>query len=78
MTNVRRTLGLAMALLLAAALPGLAQEEKKKPLSEADLVKLAKGEHLKLRFGILLHPGDVKEGKVAEHYKTFVDLKKKN
>jgi hypothetical protein len=45
---------------------------------KTDLVKLAKGEHLKLRFGILLHPGDVKEGKVAEHYKTFVDLKKKN
>jgi hypothetical protein len=44
MTNVRRTLGLAMALLLAAALPGLAQEEKKKPLSEADLVKLAKSD----------------------------------
>jgi hypothetical protein len=43
---------------------------------KADLVKLAKGEHLKLRFGILLHPGDVKEGKVAQRYKEFVDLKK--
>jgi hypothetical protein len=45
---------------------------------KTDLVKLAKGDHLKLRFGVLLHPGDVKEGKVAEHYKTFVDLKKTN
>ena len=43
---------------------------------KTDLVKLAKGEHLKLRFGILLHPGDVKEGKVAQRYKEFVDLKK--
>jgi methane monooxygenase PmoA-like len=40
-----------------------------------DLVKVAKGEHLKLRFGILLHPGDAKEGKVAESYDRFVKLK---
>jgi hypothetical protein len=33
MTNVRRTLGLAAVLLLAAALPGLAQEDK--PLATA-------------------------------------------
>ncbi|HZT80382.1 MAG TPA: PmoA family protein [Gemmataceae bacterium] len=42
---------------------------------KTDLVKLAKGEHLKLRYGILLHPGDAKEGKVAEHYARFVKLK---
>jgi hypothetical protein len=42
---------------------------------QTDLVKLAKGEHLKLRYGVLLHNGDVKEGKVAEYYKRFVDLK---
>lgn len=41
-----------------------------------DLVKLAKGEHLKLRYGILLHDGKVKDGKVAEAYETFVKLKK--
>jgi hypothetical protein len=42
-----------------------------------DLVKLAKGEHLLLRYGILLHKGDAKEGKVAEMYEQFVKLKGK-
>jgi hypothetical protein len=41
-----------------------------------DLVKLAKGEHLSLRYGLLLHPGDAKEGKVSEFYDRFVKLKK--
>jgi hypothetical protein len=41
-----------------------------------ELVKLAKGDHLKLRYGIFLHLGDVKEGKVAEYYDRFVALKK--
>ncbi len=37
-----------------------------------DLVKLAKGDHLKLlRYGILLHSGDTKEGKVAEAFEAF-------
>jgi hypothetical protein len=40
-----------------------------------DLVKLAKGEHLKLRYGVLLHSGDAKSGKVAEYYQQFVRLK---
>jgi hypothetical protein len=40
-----------------------------------DLVKLAKGEHLKLRYGLLVHPGDAKEGKVAEWFERFVKLK---
>jgi hypothetical protein len=43
---------------------------------KTDLVKLAKGEHLKLRYGILLHDGDVKEGKTAECYEQFVGLRK--
>jgi hypothetical protein len=43
---------------------------------KTELVKLAKGEHLKLRYGLLLHMGDAKEGKVAEHYAQFVKLKK--
>ena len=42
---------------------------------KTDLVKLPKGEHLKLRYGILVHPGDVQEGKVAEAFKKFVKLK---
>lgn len=41
-----------------------------------DLVKLTKGGHLKLRYGLLIHPGDAKEGRVAEYYRQFVDLKK--
>jgi hypothetical protein len=40
-----------------------------------DLVKLAKGDHLKLRYGLLLHSGDAHEGKVAEIYERFVKLK---
>jgi hypothetical protein len=36
-----------------------------------DLVRLAKGEHLKLRYGLLIHTGDAKEGKVAEYYAEF-------
>jgi hypothetical protein len=43
-----------------------------------ELVRLDKGEHLKLRYGVLLHRGDVKEGKVAEHYEQFVKLRAKN
>jgi hypothetical protein len=37
-----------------------------------DLARLPRGEHLKLRYGILIHPGDAVEGKVAEHYQQFV------
>jgi hypothetical protein len=40
-----------------------------------DLVRLAKGEHLKLRYGLLVHPGDARQGKVAEFYERFVKLK---
>ena len=38
---------------------------------KSDLVKLAKGEHLKLRYGIYVHPGDAKEGQVAEQFEKF-------
>jgi hypothetical protein len=40
-----------------------------------ELVKLAKGAHLKFRYGLYLHGGDTKEGKVAQAYKRFVKLK---
>ena len=39
-----------------------------------DRFRLAKGEHLKLRYGLLLHAGDVKDGKVAEYYDRFLKL----
>ena len=39
-----------------------------------DLVKLKRGEHLRLRYGLLLHPGDAKEGQVKENYQRFVKL----
>ncbi len=42
---------------------------------QTDLVRLAKGEHLKLRYGILVHVGDVKEGKVEEAFEKFVNLR---
>lgn len=38
---------------------------------KTDLVKIAKGEHLKLRYGMLLHAGDTESAKVAERYKAF-------
>jgi hypothetical protein len=41
-----------------------------------DLFQIPKGEHLKLRYGILIHPGDAKEGKVADFYQKFVKLRK--
>ncbi len=41
----------------------------------SDLVHLAKGQHLKLRYGLLLHPGDAHTGQVAEYFQKFVKLK---
>ena len=41
-----------------------------------DLVKLPKGEHLKLRYGLFLHAGDAREGRVNEYFAKFVSLKK--
>jgi len=38
---------------------------------QTELVKLAKGEILKLRYGIYLHDGDVKDGQVAEAFALF-------
>ena len=39
-----------------------------------DLVRLDKGAHLKLRYGLLIHPGDAREGKVAEYFERFAKL----
>ena len=40
---------------------------------QTELVKLAKGDHLKLRYGILVHRGDAKESKVADIFKKFAE-----
>lgn len=45
--------------------------------AEKPLVHLAKGEHLELRYGILLHEGDATAGQVAENYLRFVKLRDK-
>lgn len=42
-----------------------------------DVVRLEKGQRLPLRFGIVLHDGDVTSGKVAEVYNRFVSLRDK-
>lgn len=41
---------------------------------KTDLLKLNKGDHLSLRYAILVHPGDAQEGKVAQHYAEFCKL----
>jgi hypothetical protein len=40
-----------------------------------DRVHLEKGAHLKLRYGIFVHLGDVQEGQVAEAYELFKKMK---
>ena len=42
-----------------------------------DLVKLAKGEHLKLRYGVVMHDGDAAAGGVPQVFQRFVDLRGK-
>ena len=37
--------------------------------------RILQGEHLKLRYGLFLHTGDVKEGRVAEYFERFVKLR---
>jgi hypothetical protein len=45
--------------------------------AEKKLVHLDKGEHLSLRYGVLLHDGDATAGQVAELYQRFVKLREK-
>jgi hypothetical protein len=44
-------------------------------VGKTDLVKLARGEHLILRYGIYAHDGNVKDGKLAEAFAQFVELR---
>src|SRR5262249_17849492 len=57
--------------LLAAHPFGRAKSGFSAMKERTDLVKLARGQHLTLRYGVLLHTGDAKEGKVAEHFAEF-------
>ena len=43
-----------------------------------ELVRLQKGEHLQLRYGMLLHTGDAVSGEVAANYQRFVKLRGKD
>jgi hypothetical protein len=42
-----------------------------------DLVQIPNGGHLRFRYGLFLHRGDVREGKVGEYYQRFVQLREK-
>lgn len=42
---------------------------------KTDLVKLAKGDHIKLKYAIYAHTGDTAAGKVAEAYQVFAGRK---
>jgi hypothetical protein len=63
--------------LLAANPFGRAKSGFPALAGQTELVKLAKGDHLKLRYGIFLHLGDAKSGKVAEAFEEFKKLKGK-
>jgi hypothetical protein len=43
---------------------------------KTDLVKLAKGEHLKLRYGLFVHTGSTADARVGDAYKQFLEFKK--
>jgi hypothetical protein len=43
---------------------------------KTERVHLDKGKHLKLRYGLFVHLGDVKQGQVAEYYARFAKLPK--
>ena len=61
--------------LMAANPFGRKRSEFPAMKDKTELVKLARGEHLHLVYGILLHQGDVRSGKVDEAYRYFTRLK---
>jgi hypothetical protein len=66
-----RDYGLMAANPFARARSGFpGQKDNKAPF------KMARGQHLKLRYGILIHPGDAEQGRVGEYYLRFVKLGK--
>ena len=60
---------------VAAGAKGTAWTGVRNHTAKQNLMKMKKGDHLKLRYAVLLHDGDVNEGKVAEYYKKFVEWK---
>lgn len=67
-----RAYGLMAANPFGRAKSGFPAMKDKK--DKKDRVHLAKGEHLKLRYGIFVHLGDVKQGKVAEAFQLFAKM----
>jgi hypothetical protein len=61
--------------LMAANPFGRAKSKFPAMKGRTDLVRLGKGEHLRLRYGILLHDGDAEQGQVAALYQRFVKLR---
>jgi hypothetical protein len=61
--------------LMAANPFGRAKSGFPSQKGKTELVKLAKGDHLKLRYGMYLHTGDTKTGKVAETFEVFTKTK---
>jgi hypothetical protein len=61
--------------LMAANPFGRAKSKFPAMKGRTDLVRLGKGEHLRLRYGILLHDGDTAQGRVSEQYNRFVKLR---
>ncbi len=49
-----------------------AMKDKK---DKKDLVRIEKDKHLKLRYGMFIHLGDAKDGRVAENYERFKKMK---
>lgn len=60
--------------LMAANPFGRKKSEFPAMKGRTDLVRVDKGAHLKMRYGLLIHPGDAKQGKVAEYFERFAKL----
>jgi len=68
-----RDYGLMAANPFGRAKSGFPAMKDKK--DKKDLVRLDKGKHLKLRYGLFIHLGDAKQGRVAENYERFAKMK---
>jgi hypothetical protein len=68
-----RAYGLMAANPFGRAKSGFPDMKDKK--DKKDRFHLDRGEHLKLRYGIFVHMGDVKQGMVAEAYELFKKIK---